>query len=649
MTSANWWESSPLVTHPGNASRGVTGGGAAAANWWESAPIVGQAIQSPAAPVEAQKLFEAAPAVEGEPAHFVGPRGEWVLPEQLPAAAAERQTLINEKAAAANDQGLPGAGAVGSVVGGAMYGWAPKAVGMLESLRTGVPVAQVAMSERQRMELYKQQHPYANMAGNVLGGGASLAAAAPLLEAAPVVGPALGAAGNVLGRLRGLGTAGAIGASAAGNAALGGALGGLEAAGEDKSVGQGVLHGAIAGGIAGPAIEGAVRGVANTVGPWASEYMQRQIAAGAVPTIGETLAHTGPHGVGEGGPMWRSLIKQGEEVLAGAPVAGATARRAQQLSRETMNRDMINEVLAPIGESIAPDTAVGHNMVKEAGDKFGKAYDQLIPQIKGQVDAPLTHSIAQARDRVPEALKGDFDATIADIISSKADPHTLELSGSKFKDAESELRQEVTNYVSGGASTASERKLGRALGDVRDALFTMMDRHNAPDVAERLRDINHGYSMLIPIEKAASMVGAQGGVFNASQLYSALKAVNTTARKRGIARGTANMQEAIENAKEAAVRQINDSGSAGRLELPAAAAALMAGNWMLPAATMIGGNALYARPVQNVLRQLAAGAPAPRQAIASQLRGIAPQVGVIAGQQPDVQENIPYVNYLARR
>jgi len=584
---------------------------------------------------EAVGLFRRVEAAGDAPEHYEGPRGEWVMPDQLAGAAKERQTLVEEKS---SQPELPGAGAVRSVLSGAMFGWEPKAIGALESLRTGAPVAETAMSERERQEQYRTEHPYASFAGNVAGGAAGMMAATPYLEAAPVVGAGMRMAGNALGRLRQ--TAGWVPGAAATGAAIGAPLGAIEAAGEDKSMGQGAVSGAIGGAIAGPVVEGAVRGVANTIAPWVSEHMAGRIAQGERPTIGETVASEDPHLVGEGGNMLGRLMKTKEDVEAGFPIAGAPIRQAQQTSREVFNLNRINAALEPIGESIAPDTPVGRPMIREMGDRLGAAYNRLVPQIAGEVDAPLTHGIQMAETRVPAALRQDFGTEIDRIVISKSHPQTGELSGRDFKDAEAELRQAATEYMS--SPNPSDKRLGRAFADVRDELFAMMDRHNAPDVSERLRDINHGYSILIPIEKAAGSVGARDGVFNASQLYTALKATDQSARKRGFARGTAHLQEDIENAKQAMVKTIPDSGTPGRLETTL-------GGIVASVPRIAASNLAYNTTAQNALRTMAAGAYGPRRELSNALRGLAPQVSAIGGQQPAMQDELPFVNYLSGR
>jgi hypothetical protein len=514
---------------------------------------------------------------------------------------------------------------VRSFLTGATFGWEPKIMGALPW--TG-PAAEAAMSERERQEKFRSEHPYGNFALGAAGGAASLMGAGRIAAATPYVGGAMAAGGNALGAIRN--SVGWVPAAMAGGAAIGAPLGAIEAAGEDKPIGQGAVSGAVGGALLTPGLEGAGRAIGRAVSPWVSKYMAGEIADGARPTFGEAVASEDAHLMGEGGNALGKLIKGQEDVIAGLPLSGVNARQAQQLSRETMNRDMINKALEPISESIAPDTPVGRPMIKEMGDRLGKAYEDLIPRIRGSVDADLTTGIQKAEKTVPLSLRAEFQDITDRLVINNSDPLTGELSGKAFKNAESALREKALDLMSSG--DAFHKDLGRAVGKVRDELFDMMDRHNTPDVVDRLRDINHGYSINVLMEKAAGFIGAKDGVFNASQLVSALKATDQSARKRGFSRGTAKLQDAIENAKAAMAPTINDSGTAGRSEIGGLAAAAFFGHPYALAAPLVT-NALYTRPVQSALRGLAAGGFETRGSLANALRGLAPQAGALIGPQ----------------
>lgn len=83
-----------------------------------------------------------------------------------------------------------------SVLSGATLGHEPELMAELHDSPLSSP-AEVAMSERQRIERFKREHPYASAAGNALGGLAGLASGGMLADAPAAV----AGAGNVLGRL----------------------------------------------------------------------------------------------------------------------------------------------------------------------------------------------------------------------------------------------------------------------------------------------------------------------------------------------------------------------------------------------------------------------------------------------------------------
>ena len=567
MTDDKWWESSPIV---GNEPAPT----ASPDEWWKDSPVVS------ASPADVSSHSPKLPQTPSPNADLADEKTkpaegyDFVYGKWRPPGWWQQQLSDMRKQETLRQYGEEGGltHMARSVLSGGMFGWEPKAVGAIKGWWYGTPPEQEATSERQREDEFRRQHPAVDFAGKMAGGMSSFAAATPALEAAPVVGPGISAAGNAIDRVRQ--AYGWVPAAAASGAAIGAPIGALEAAGQDEPVGQGALTGALGGLIAGPAAEGVVRGVATGVAPWVSDYMIRRYANGGRETIGEMLASENPHAVGEGGGnAFGRLVKQAEDIGAGFPITGHQIRTAQTISKEVYNRDTINQVLQPIGEQLNADTPVGRPMIREMGDRIGAAYRSVEPNIRGMLDPPLRTTIQRIRNAVPRALQHDFDDTLDRILYSRVQP-TNRLDGSDFRAVESELGQRAREIIGSSGSSFSERDLGRSLADVRDALFTMMARHSPASTTLQLQNINRAYSQLIPVEAAATAIGARGGVFSSAQLYNALRSTNQTARRRGIARGTANMQEDIEAAKDAMTKSVPDSGTPGRLELAGMATAL---------------------------------------------------------------------------
>lgn len=266
------------------------------------------------------------------------------------------------------------------------------------------------------------------------------------------------------------------------------------------------------------------------------------------------------------GEMAGGAVKRGEDILRSLPVVGGLVKNAQTKGIESLNEAAINRSLSPIGKALPKGMNVGREAIAYADDTLGQAYDNLIPKLTGKIDKPF----ADAMDALDDAVKNNFaldDAdkalykNIMDQIVRKRFSQNGSVFGQGIKDIESELGRLVKLF--GSDQSASKRNLSGALSDAQDALRDMLQRNN-PDNAAELKAINKGWANFKRVQRAASSVGSEQGVFTPAQLQSSVRAMDKSKDHSAFAKGMALMQDLSEPAKARMAQSIPNSGTVDR-------------------------------------------------------------------------------------
>lgn len=369
--------------------------------------------------------------------------------------------------------------------------------------------------------------------------------------------PVASAASNLVGGFAGMGGPAGIAVQSAGpvgqvirSALTGGLMGGVQGAADNNTSVSDALQGAKRGAEAGTVIGGAIPAATNALLPSVSPAVQALRAQGIEP----------PMGTAAGG-----IPATIENILANIPIAGAPVQRARASARgqfdaavarnaESFNRDAINAPLAPIGESLNPNTAIGNDAIEEMAHKVRDAYQQAVPAAGGAIDRQfqqdMIDAINNARLALPAERADQFGRFINTKIISQAQNGTL--SGQAFKDAESDLSKfgRIT-----GNSTSDERNLAEAYrrlnGDLRDWLM----RAN-PQAAPDLQAANTAYRLMLPVQDAAASTPT--GELTAQNLLNASRKFGGRVQ---FARGNAPMQGMAQNA----LQDQQELAQAGRL------------------------------------------------------------------------------------
>ena len=225
--------------------------------------------------------------------------------------------------------------------------------------------------------------------------------------------------------------------------------------------------------------------------------------------------------------MVGGMGKRAEDALASLPVAGSFIGGAQRRSIETFNRAVIDDALAPIGQTLPRNAEMGHAAVADAADRISDAYEQVLPRLTFRRDAAFDGELQNLRTlatNMPPDQSAQFERILQNNVLSRLNP-TGTMLGGDLKTVESDLGRFASQYRS--SSVASERQLGDALRETQRILRTTLERQNPTD-APRLQAINSAFARLVRVEGAAGNRMTSGGVFTPADLLTAIKRSDTS-------------------------------------------------------------------------------------------------------------------------
>ena len=403
------------------------------------------------------------------------------------------------------------------------------------------------------------------------------------------------------------------GARVLGGAGLGAVTGGLmpnAGSAEDK------LKQMAAGTAGGAAVPALTAGVGRVISPNASRNPQLDLlrAEGVRPTVGQALG---------------GMANKAEEKAISLPFVGDAIATARTRAAGDLNRAVANRALAPIGAK-APAGIEGRDLVGHVQGKLSDAYNTLLPKLTVQADQAFVQEVQSLRGMVangsidPNAAKA-FQRILQNDVLGKFKGQGA-LTGQTMKAVESDLGQKIAQF--GGSTDADARLVADALREVQSSLRTLVQRNN-PAYADELKAINSGWANFKRLERAAGYVGAEDGAFSASQLQSAVKALDRSKDKGKFARGDAFMQDLSDAGKNVLGSKIPNSGTADRLMQ---AGALGSGlvNPLIPMG-LLGGAGMYSAPAQRALLAAVSSRPQIAQPITGLLNRSSPMLSPAGG------------------
>lgn len=381
-----------------------------------------------------------------------------------------------------------------------------------------------------------------------------------------------------------LGAAGAVGRAVSAPKTIAQAAGGGAAYGAATSSDR--VTGAVGGGLGGAVGQGVVGGIAKAVSPRARDGA-RELAKDGVPlTVGQTM----------GGAAQRV-----EDTVAGVPFIGDPIIGARRRSLEGYNRKVLDDALAPIGETVDPRVPVGRDAIQVAQDKVRAGYNEVLDGLDLRLDDLFLEQTAELEtlvQKLPKAERIAFRNEADEILEAMSNESETML-GQTFKEADSNLRWTYKKALK--SDDPNKERLGKALRQLHANMMGMVRRQH-PDRAPRLDALDQSYAKLSVVEDAANFEGAKEGMFTPSHLWRAGK--KRTDRKR-LAAGKGFDQRDTEAAKNIFGQTIPDSGTAGRMI--ASGALGVGGTAFAPRAVLpayAASAAMYSSPGQKLLRTL---------------------------------------------
>jgi hypothetical protein len=359
-----------------------------------------------------------------------------------------------------------------------------------------------------------------------------------------------------------------------------------------------------------PLGEKVVAGAGRVLKPLVSKAEQTMRDLGITPTIGQTL-----------GGQFKSI----EEFAQNLPLIGSSIENARQRVLFDFNKGVINKALNKVKDKL-PEDVIGRDAINYASEQVSNQYDDVLSKMSFDLDFATTSNILSAlskKTNLSPSQRQEVAQTLNDIVLGKFSGQKMD--GQTFKGIESDLRKKASNYMN--SSTASERDIGEALGDVLGVMKKELYFQN-PKQTPKLRRIDSAYADLSVINIAAANSGAPSGVFTPKQFSTAVRQSDMTRRKSAFAKGKAKSQEI----SDAAVEVLGDQS---RATLEGRVAASTIGGLGMFSQPQIGiplvatVPTMYSPAGQRALDMLLRSRPELMKQAGGMLTGASPQVGAV--------------------
>lgn len=267
--------------------------------------------------------------------------------------------------------------------------------------------------------------------------------------------------------------------------------------------------------------------------------------------------------------------KVAEDKLTSLPGVGPAISARRRDSIEGFNRAAFDEALQPVGGST--DGVIGEEGVAAAQELVGNAYTQAIGDLTLQADQPFMHGVfGQARadllrtPRVGQELAGQVDEILNEAFQNGT------VSGPDLQGALRQLHELRAGYRT---DPQFARRIAPRIAAVENELEGLVERQAPPGRLEAFRNANEAYKRISVLGDAVLNAGEnQNGVFSPSKLgqYSRSSGIKFGGRNAA-RRGERPFRQLIRHGGSAIPSRVPDSGTAGRLMLPAIAGIVTGG------------------------------------------------------------------------
>jgi hypothetical protein len=334
------------------------------------------------------------------------------------------------------------------------------------------------------------------------------------------------------------------------------------------------------------------------------------------------------------GDMMGGLVKRAEDASTSIPMVGDAIRSAKIRGLESMNRSGYDEALGQIGETLPPNLNVGRDAVAYTHGRVSDAYTRALAPVVVAPDTTFRGDLVSngmAASRLSRQAQDAYNGVVNDLTTRFSGP----VSGEDFKAIDADLGLAHRAAQAGAGTQPGYGQLARVLGDLRTSFNDTLARSNPAAAAGKDR-ADAAHATLIRLRDASESLGARGGVFTAPQLQRAVRGADKG--PWGFAEGRAMLQGLSDPASRVLPQTVPDSGTPFRSLMTtlgglggavAGASVMGAAPIAAPAAVgigglMVGGSALYSRPVQAALNAVyRAASPGSARAALAQLAALA--------------------------
>lgn len=371
-----------------------------------------------------------------------------------------------------------------------------------------------------------------------------------------------------------------------------------------------------AGTVGGAAAIGGLQGALLTPGGLVDRAKAALFGAGAGAVgakLGQVMSKAAPRGVPADqqllldsgvsltpGQNLGGLAKNAEDKATSLMFTGNVIQNARKRGVEDFNRAAMARAEIP-GVSAG---GIGNEGVASLRQGLGQAYDDVLSKSSANgLEPQFIDQLSNLRQMVkglPPKEAAAFDGIIEREIAGRMAPNGM-INAENLQAVKSGLGNQINNFTK--SNDGYQRQLGQALKQADVELRELVKRAN-PQNAKELEAIDAAYANFKRIQKAASGVGTNEGVFTPAQLHSASKALDKTKDKRAFSEGTALLQDLTAAGKEVLPSKIADSGTIGR---GLAAGALSPKMWPLlaaDAAISLPASIMYSRAGQAAINAL---------------------------------------------
>jgi hypothetical protein len=420
------------------------------------------------------------------------------------------------------------------------------------------------------------ENPVADLTGQIVGGaitGAGINAATSKIP---------GAAGGIIGArtpMPGLLNRGAM----AGDALYGAGYG---AGSDNENRLGGALAGAGLGVGGGVAARGAINSVASAISPTGGA-LRPLYDMGVRPSIGQRMG---------------GIVNNLEEKLQSLPVVGDAIKGTRDRARDQFQVGLFNQSLGDIGQSLPPNTGVGHEPHAFAQQAFNNAYGAAKSNMSALADGQFGQDIGNLQQTVG-ALRPESQQQFAKMWTGSVARRLQDgvLGGAAYKDATSELEKKVAAIRN---SKTGDGELADALQQASDALKASAMRNSPPEAVAAMNAADKGYAKLVRIENASRSAAGEPAEFSPSQYNNAVRTSSGGVRNREYLRGEA-LNTDIAALGTRLGDKVSNSGTVDRYA-PLAIASGMGYMEPMSAAGLGGYGLLNAPGIRNVTTELMA-------------------------------------------